>query len=93
MDVWILEKLKQSFNFFILLDRGCSYTIVMGRLDERLYSEKYTQKQWHMQARNITNNIKVKVDFTLTAIRAMNAVTWICHMDYSAEGRNDMILG
>ena len=49
--------------------------------------------QWHTQAYNITTNIKVKVDFTLPALRATNNVTWNFHMDDSAKDRYDMILG
>ena len=47
--------------------------------------------QWHMQAGNITTNLKVKLDLTLTALIAMNVVTWKCHVDDSAKGRYDMI--
>ena len=49
--------------------------------------------QWHTQASNITTNIKVKVYFTLPALSAMNVVTWKFHVDESAKGRYDMILG
>ena len=38
-------------------------------------------------------NIKVKIDFTLPEISAMNVVMWKCHVDDSAKGRYDMILG
>ena len=37
----------------------------MGRLVEKLHPEKYAVMQWHMQAKNFTTNLKVKVDFTL----------------------------
>ena len=49
--------------------------------------------QWHTQAGNITTNLKVEVDFTLTELSVMNIVTWKCHVDESAKGRYDMILG
>ena len=32
--------------------------------------------QWHTQARNITTDLKVKVDFILPTLIATNAVTW-----------------
>ena len=48
---------------------------------------------WHIQAGNITTNIKVKVTFTLPALSTADVVTWICHVDESAKGRYDMILG
>ena len=47
----------------------------------------------HTQAGNITTNLKVKVDFTLSILSATNVVTWNCHVDDSNNGRYDMILG
>ena len=38
-------------------------------------------------------NLKVKVDFTLPALNTATVVTWKFHVDYSAKGRYDMILG
>ena len=55
--------------------------------------EKYAPMQWHMQAGNIPTNLKVKVDFILPALSATNFVTCKCHVDDSAKGRYDMILG
>ena len=49
--------------------------------------------QWHTQAVNITTNLKVKLYFTLLALSAMDVVTWKCHVDDSARGRYDAILG
>ena len=49
--------------------------------------------QWHTQTGDIANNIKVKVDFTLPALIAINAVTCNFHADESAKGGYDMILG
>ena len=49
--------------------------------------------QWHTQAGNITTNIKVEIDFTLTKISATNIITWNFHVGDSAKGRYAMILG
>ena len=49
--------------------------------------------QWHTQAVSITKNLKVKIDLTLPKISATKIVTWNCHVDDSAKGRYDMILG
>ena len=49
--------------------------------------------QWHTQAGKITNNLKVKIDFTSPELRATKTVTWNCHVDDSAKIRYDMILG
>ena len=67
------RKGKAKFkNFCILLDSVCSYTIVMGRIIEKLSPEKDTPMQWNTQAGNITTNIKVKVDFILPALSTTN---------------------
>ena len=75
------------------MDSGFSYPIVMGRLVEKLFPKKDAPIQWHMQAGNTTTDIKVKVYFNLPALSETNVVTWICHVDDSAKGRYDMILG
>ena len=49
--------------------------------------------QWHTQAGNITTNPTVEVDFTLPALSVTNVVTWKCHVDGSAKGGYNMILG
>ena len=60
-------------NFRILLYSGCSYTIVVKRIVEN-YTLKYAVMQWQTQAGNITTNLNVKVDFTLSALSATNVV-------------------
>ena len=49
--------------------------------------------QWHTQAGNITTKPKFKVEFTVPALSATDVVTWNCHVDDSAKGGYDMILG
>ena len=49
--------------------------------------------QWHTEAGNITTNIKVEVNFTVPKLSATNVVTWKFHVDDSAKGIYDMILG
>ena len=46
-----------------------------------------------MQAGNINTNLKVNIYFTLPDLSAMKIVTWNVHVDYSAKGRCDIILG
>ena len=75
------------------MDSGFNLTILIGRLVEKLNSEKYAMIQWHTNARNITTNYKVKVDLTLPKLSATNVVTWKFHVDDSAKGRYDMTLG
>ena len=65
----------------------------MGGLFEKLRLEKGDVMQWHTQAGNITTNIRVKVDFTLSKLSTMNVMTWRFHVDDSAKGRYNMILG
>ena len=42
---------------------------------------------------NLTTNPKVKIDFTLPKFSATEIVTWDFHVDDSAKGRYDIILG
>ena len=94
MDIRILERVNQDLNFFlILLDSGCSSTITMRRIIEKRYPEKYAPMQWNTQAVNITTNLKVTIYFTLPALSPTNFVKWKCHVDDSAKGRYDIILG
>ena len=45
----------------MLLDSGCSSTILMKRLIERLNPKRDDVMQWHMQADRINTNLKVKI--------------------------------
>ena len=65
----------------------------MRRIVRKLHPKKDDVMQWHTQSGNITNNLKVELDFTLPELRATNFVTWIFHVDDSAKGRYSMILG
>ena len=49
--------------------------------------------QWHTQAVSIITNIKVKIYFTLPELSAKTFVTWNCHVDDSAKGIYEIILG
>ena len=42
-------------------------------LAQKLCPEKDDVMQWQAQARNITSNVKVNVDFTLPALSTTNA--------------------
>ena len=56
-------------------------------------TEKNAPMQWHTQAGIITTNLKVQVDFTLPKPSMTDITTWKCHVDDSAKGRYNMILG
>ena len=88
------RKGKANFsNFRILLNIGCSYSIVFVRIVKTLNHKKHAAVQFQTQAGNITTNPKVKLDLTLPALSATNVVAWKCHVDDSAKVRYDMILG
>ena len=67
--------------------------IVIGRLFEKLHTEKDAVMQCHKQDINITTNLKVKVDFTLPALSRTNVLMWKYHVDESDKGRYNMISG
>ena len=58
------------------MDGGFSSTIVMRIIVEIFSLEKDDVIQRHTQTGNITINLKVKVDFTLTRLSEMNVVTY-----------------
>ena len=80
-------------NFCVLLESGCSFMILMGRLTKKVGLEKYSMMQWNTQAVNITTNLKVNIYSTLPILRVTNVVTWNCNVDDPSKGRYDMILG
>ena len=87
------RKGKEKFKSFqIRLDSGCSSTIVMWRLVQRLGPKKGVVMQWHIQAGNITTNIKVEIYFTLTELSTTNVMTWDFYVGESAKGGYAMIL-
>ena len=61
----------------------------MGRLIQKLNTNKDAVMQWHTQEGNITTTIKVKIYFTLTELSATKTVTWNFHADESPKA--DMI--
>ena len=88
------QKGKQKFKKFrILLDSGCSSTILMGRLIQNRIPKIDNVIQWHMQAGNITTNLRVKRNFTLPELSATKIVTCSCHVDDSAKVKYYIILG
>ena len=80
-------------NFRIILDTRCISTIVTGRLIPKLSPKEGNMMQWHTQAGSITTNLKVKIYLTLPEISATEIVTWNFHVDDTAKGRYDNILG
>ena len=80
-------------NCWILLDSRCSPKIIMGRLVKKLSPRKDAVIQWHMQAGNITTNLKIEVNFTLPELSAADVVICIFFVDESAKDRYNGILG
>ena len=72
---------------------GYSICILYGQRFHPYSTEKNAPMQWNTKAENITTNIKVNIDSTLPALSAANVVVCNFHVDDSAKGRYDMILG
>ena len=88
------QKVKEKFkNFRILLDNGCSSTILMGRLIKKNNPTEDALMQWHTQAVSISTNLKVNIDMILPELSVTKIVMWNCHVDDSAEGRYYVVLG
>ena len=67
------------------MDSGCSYTIIMVTPVLKTISKKYSLMQWHTQDVNITTNINIDKDITLTELGVKKII--------SAKGIYNMILG
>ena len=65
----------------------------MGSPIQIFYPKEYYVMQCHTQTNNITTNLKVQIDFTLPELSEKIIVTCDFHVDDSAKGRYDMILG
>ena len=64
-------KVRSKFKIFrILLDSGCSSTIVMKRLIKTIHPKRDDVMKWHKQAGSINTDQKVKIDFTLPKLSA-----------------------
>ena len=72
-------------NLQILLESGCSSTILMGKPFETIRLKRYSVIQWNTHTENVTTNFKVKIDFTFFALSVTNVITWDCHVDDSAK--------
>ena len=88
------KRCKAKFkNFWILLNSGCSSTVRMGRLIQKLHPKVGTVMQWHTQAGKSNTNINVQIYFTPPELSANNVTICNYYMDDSTKGRYDMILG
>ena len=75
------------------MDSGCSSTILMRRIVDKLDPEKDAAMQRKTQAGNIATNFKVQVDFISPKLSMTNFVTFKCHVYDSTRGGYYMILG
>ena len=75
------------------MDSGCSSTIVNIILTTKIKPKEDSVMQWHMQSGNITTYMKVKLDCTLSELSTTKIITCIFHVDDSAKGKYNMILG
>ena len=63
-------------NFRVLLDGGCSSMIVTRGLTKQIETKEYFVKQFQTQVGNITNNPRVRIDFTPPEFSSTEIVTW-----------------
>ena len=59
---------------------------------EKLHPKIDVVIQWHTQAGNITTNLDIKINFTLTELSATKTVTRNCHVDYCDKSIYDTTL-
>ena len=65
----------------------------MRRLIINLNPKEDVVMHCHTQVGIITTNLKVEIYSTLPELCAATIVKWNCHVDESAKGRYDTILG
>ena len=80
-------------NFQILMDRGSSSMIVMGKLRSKLKTKEAEKNTWETQSGEFTTSKKVIVDFGILEFSAIKIVTCKFHVYKSTNGRYDMVLG
>ena len=71
----------------ILLDSGCSSTIVMGRIIKTISPKEYAMMQWYAQAGIIITNLEMNIEFILPDLSATKTMMWNCLVGESAMGR------
>ena len=88
-----LEGRETFKKFRILLYSEFISTILIVRIIKRLTPKEDNEIQWHTKSGSITTNTKVKKYFTLPELITTKIVMRNCHVDDSAKGIYNMILG
>ena len=66
---------------------------MMRRIIPKLIPKEEYVMQWHTNAGNITNILKVKLDFTLLEFSATENCLWNGPVNDSVKNKYDVILG
>ena len=80
-------------TFLILLYSRISSTSMMGNLNSKLKTKDAEKNTLKTRSGKFTTSKKANVDFCLTQLNTKKIVTWKFHLDKSASGSYDMILG
>ena len=76
----------------ILLDNGCSGSIILEKIVHKLCMQKDTTTNWIMKGGNFQTSQKCKTTFILTEFYENKSIEWNLHID-STPGPHDIILG
>jgi predicted aspartyl protease len=77
----------------ILLDSGCSSTIINSSLVSKLCTKRLPTERWTTAAGQMTTNKKVKIHFNLPEFYENKIIEWEAHVLEGNQSNYDMILG
>jgi hypothetical protein len=79
----------------MLLDSGCSATLINHYLKKTLECTLDKKTKWITKAGNFTTNRKCEITFTLPAQHKHKEITWTCYVDESDNDSStyDLVLG
>jgi Retroviral aspartyl protease len=67
----------------ILLDSGCTATLINQNLVTTLKTTKDNRTKWTTKAGKFSTHSKCEITFTLPALQKHRQVTWNCYVDES----------
>jgi hypothetical protein len=89
------QKSRDLKRMRVLLDSGCSATLINHSLIGKLKTTKVKETKWTTKSGSFKTDKKCKVTFTLPAFHEHRKINWNCYVDNSDPGtcNYDLIIG
>ena len=86
---------KQVKLLRVLLDSGCSATIINSKFTEKLRVKRNDNTKWSTQAGNFETSKLCKIQFTLPEFHQTKIVEWNAHVNETTNPNShyDIIIG